>query len=298
VAEIKDPVCVVGLGNIGGSVLANLVEKGHDVVGFDPDPDARERAANAGARVTDVFTDAVAGAGVTITSLPDAPVVKSVWLGDDGLVAHATSGSFVVELSTIDPDSMREIATPAKDAGLRVLDCAVSGGPVEARNGTLSLIVGADDTDLDDARSLLDDVGSVSHTGPVGTGKIVKLVNNLMSMGNVLVAAEAFAVGVAAGMDPQRLYDVLSVSGGRSHHFTKRFPKALSGDFDPGFTMRLGEKDLGLGLELARSVGVPAPAAATTRQMYTLALAEGLADADIVALLKLYQRWAGEEGAE
>src|SRR5690606_39504898 len=94
----------VGLGNIGGSVLANLVEKGHDVVGFDPDPGARERAANAGARVTDVFTDAVAGAGVTITSLPDAPVVKSVWLGDDGLVAHATAGAFVVEVSTTDAD--------------------------------------------------------------------------------------------------------------------------------------------------------------------------------------------------
>lgn len=294
-AEIQDPVCVVGLGNIGGSVVANLVERGHEVVGYDPDAEARKHAADAGARVTDVFADAVAEAGVTITSLPDAAVVRSVWLGEQGLVACAVPGSYVLELSTIDPDTMREVGASATSAGLRVLDCAVSGGPVEARQGTLSLIVGADDGDLADAGPLLADIGSASHTGPVGTGKIVKLVNNLMSMGNVLVAAEAFAVGVAAGMEPQRLYDVLAVSGGRSHHFTKRFPKALTDDFSPGFTMRLGEKDLGLGLELAQRVGVPAPSAATTRQMYALALAEGLGDDDIVALLRLYQRWAGDE---
>lgn len=294
-AETADPVCVVGLGNIGGAVLANLVEKGHDVIGHDPDPGARERAAAAGARVSDTFADAVAHAGVTITSLPDAAAVRSVWLGEQGLAAVATPGSYVLELSTIDPDTMREVATPATYAGQRVLDCAVSGGPAEARKGTLSLIVGADETDLADATALLDDIGSVSHTGPVGTGKIVKLVNNLMSMGNVLVAAEAFAVGLAAGMDPQRLYDVLSASGGRSHHFTKRFPKALADDFSPGFTMRLGEKDLGLGLDLARRVGVPAPSAATARQMYGVALAEGFADDDIVALLRMYQRWSGDE---
>lgn len=295
-ASSIDPVCVVGLGNIGGSVAANLVDKGHDVVGFDLDPAARDRAAGAGARVTDVFADAVSGAAAVVTSLPDARVVRSVWTGDDGLVACAPPGAFAVELSTIDPETMRDVAASAREVDLRVLDCAVSGGPAEARDGTLSLIVGAADDDLDAARPLLEDIGTVSHTGPVGTGKVVKLVNNLMSMGNVLVAAEAFAVGVAAGMDPQRLYDVLSVSGGRSHHFTKRFPKALTGDFTPGFTMRLGEKDLGLGLELARQVGVPAPSAATARQMYALALAEGLADDDIVALLRLYQRWG--EGHE
>ena len=291
-AKIQDPVCVVGLGNMGGSVAANLIHKGHDVVGYDPDPTARQRAADAGARVTGRLAAAVSGAEVIITSLPDAQVVRTVWLGDDGIVAHADPESFLVELSTIDPDTMRDVAAPARAKGLRVLDCAVSGGPAEARNGTLALIVGADDRDLTDARPLLDDLGKISHTGEVGTGKIVKLVNNLMSMGNVLVAAEAFAVGVAAGMDPQRLYDVLSGSGGRSHHFTKRFPKALAGDFSPGFTIRLGEKDLGLGLDLARRVGIPAPSAATTRQMYALAIAEGLGDEDIVALLRLYQQWA------
>src|SRR6516164_2227111 len=114
----------------------------------------------------------------------------------------------------------------------------------------------------------------------------------MMSMGNVLVAAEAFALGVAAGVDPQTLYDVLSVSGGRSHHFTKRFPNALKGDFSPGFKMELGEKDLALAIALGRSRRLPTPAASAVRELYAMALAEGLRGQDIVALLAMYRRWA------
>ncbi|HEY0255220.1 MAG TPA: NAD-binding protein, partial [Kofleriaceae bacterium] len=153
-------------------------------------------------------------------------------------------------------------------------------------------IVGATDEDLATIEPLLREIGSVlEHVGGVGKGKVVKLVNNLMAMGNVLVAAEAFQIGVAAGMDPQRLYDVLSTGGGRSHHFVNRFPKAIAGDFAPGFTIALGEKDLGLGIELARSVGLPAPAAETVRAMYGVAMSEGDGNDDIVGLIQMYQRW-------
>ena len=130
------------------------------------------------------------------------------------------------------------------------------------------------------------------HTGPAGTAKVVKLVNNMMAMGNVLVAAEAFALGVAAGVEPAKLYEVLSVSGGRSHHFTKRFPNALKGDFSPGFKMELGEKDLALAVDLGRSMRLPTPTASAVRELYALALAEGFRGQDIVALLAMYQRWA------
>lgn len=291
---VAERICVVGLGNMGGSVAARLAETGHDVVGYDPDVSARDRAAQAGVTATGVLAEAVTDAGVVITSLPNSAIVRSVWLGDGGLVRLAPRGCFVVELSTIDPTTMRDLAADARTAGLRVLDCPVSGGPGEARKGTLSLIVGGHEADVEEIRPLLNDIGAtVSYTGDVGTAKVVKLVNNMMSMGNVLVAAEAFAIGVEAGVEPRRLYDVLSASGGRSHHFTKRFPKALDGDFQPGFTMRLGEKDLTLALELARSVGLPAPAAATARDLYGIAVAEGFADDDIVALLNLYRRWAG-----
>jgi 3-hydroxyisobutyrate dehydrogenase len=173
-----------------------------------------------------------------------------------------------------------------------VVDCPVSGSPSEARAGKLVLIVGGEQTDVVRAEPILKLLGQDwKFTGPVGTAKVVKIVNNMMSMGNVLVAAEAFALGVAAGVEPERLYDVLSVSGGRSHHFTKRFPNALKGDFSPGFKMELGEKDLALGVELGRMIRMPTPSASATRELYALALAEGFRGQDIVALLQMYQSW-------
>ncbi len=289
-------IAVIGLGLMGGGMAARLVACGHEVVGFDLDHSAVTWAERNGASAAPSIPAAVADADVVLTSLPTGAVVRDVWLGGDGIVAAAAPGTVLVELSTIDPESMRAVAAGATAAGLRPIDCPVSGGPGEARAGSLALIVGGTDDDVAAAAPVLADLGTIAHTGDVGTAKVVKLVNNMMTMGNVLVAAEAFAVGVAAGVDPQRLYDVLSTSGGRSHHFTKRFPKALAGDFDPGFTMAFGEKDLTLALELARSLRLPTPAAATAREQYAVAVAEGFADRDIVALLELYRRWA-EHGA-
>ena len=123
--------------------------------------------------------------------------------------------------------------------------------------------------------------------------KTVKLVNNMMTMGNVLVAAEAFAVGLKAGIEADVLFSILSCSGGRSHHFVKRFPKALDRNFEPGFSIRLGEKDLSLALDLARGLGVPVPTTALVQQMYRTAMSEGLAAEDIVAVSKVFEGWGG-----
>ena len=284
-------VAVIGLGHMGGAVAARLAQTG-GALGFDLSEAARSRAEAEGVQVVDSLEQAVAEADIVLTSLPNSAIVRSVW-ARGGLIGSVKPGATLVELSTIDPATMREVAAIAAEAGHASVDAPVSGGPAEAGNGSLALLVGGEDADVERARPVLERIGTVSRTGAVGTGKIVKIVNNLMTMGNVLVAAEAFAVGEAAGMEPELLYEILSTSGGRSHHFTKRFPKALAGDFNPGFAVALGEKDLALGVELARSLGVPAPAAAVGQSVYALAMAEGLADADIVALLKLYRGWAG-----
>jgi 3-hydroxyisobutyrate dehydrogenase len=153
----------------------------------------------------------------------------------------------------------------------------------------LILVVGGEDDAMQRGEPLFDLLGQTwKHTGPVGTAKVVKIVNNMMSMGNVLVAA---------GVEPQKLYDVIAVSGGRSHHFTKRFPNALKGDFSPGFKMELGEKDLSLGIALGRANNLPTPTASIVREMYALALAEGFRGQDIVALLAMYDKWADNNDA-
>ena len=135
-----------------------------------------------------------------------------------------------------------------------------------------------------------------SHTGPVGTARAVKLVNNRMALGNVLVACEAFALSEAAGVASDKLHEVLSASGGRSFHFTKRFPKALAGDFEPGFRMELGEKDLALAIEMGRAFRQPTPAASLVREFVAIALARGHRGKDFVALLEMF-RGFGEKGA-
>jgi 3-hydroxyisobutyrate dehydrogenase len=288
----NDTIAVIGLGNMGGAVAANLASRGHRVIGFDMQDAARARAAEAGVTTVDTVAAAAGEAGVVITSLPNGAIVRRVWLGEEGVIASARPGALLIELSTISQHDMLAVAEAAARAGLGVVDCAVSGNPGQGRSGDLALIVGAADPELEAAGPLLGEIGSsVQHVGAVGNGKVVKLVNNLMAMGNVLIAAEAFQIGIAAGMDAQRLYEVLAHGGGRSHHFVNRFPKAIAGDFAPGFTIALGAKDLGLGLELAQSVGVPAPAAETVRAMYAIAMAEGDGDDDIVGLLQMYRRW-------
>lgn len=284
-------IAVIGLGHMGGAVAARLAQHSpHLVRGYDLDPRARERAAADEVTPAPTLPEAVQDADVIITSLPTAMIVRQAWTAPEGILAAAGPGTILIELSTIDPATMRDLGAAARDRGLRVLDCPVSGGPADARTGTLTLLVGGDDATIAEA-SVLPVLGTVRRTGTIGSGKVVKIVNNMMSMGNVLVAAEAFSVGVTAGVEPDTLYDVLAHSGGTSHHFTKRFPKALAGDYEPGFSIELGEKDLALAIELARSVAMPIPAASLARDLYQLAMAEGQRGKDIVAVLEMYRRW-------
>jgi 3-hydroxyisobutyrate dehydrogenase len=186
------------------------------------------------------------------------------------------------------------------EAGARhdvaVVDCPVSGGPGEALAGKLVELVGADDAALARVRPVLEALGTVEHVGAVGHGKTVKLLNNLMAMGNIVVAAEAFTLGVKLGLDRDDLFDVLSRSGGRSFHFLKRFPYALADDYSARFAVRLGEKDIRLGLELAHDADYPMPTASIVHQIFEMARAKGLGNEDVVAVLKVFQEWAVTPG--
>jgi 3-hydroxyisobutyrate dehydrogenase-like beta-hydroxyacid dehydrogenase len=291
--NMSEKVAVIGMGQMGSGMAGRLRDCGLDIVGYDLSADRRDCLAKQGFQMTSSIADALAGSKLVLTSLPDPKAVTDAWLAADGIVAHAVKGTLCIELSTIDPQTMRQVAEAATARGIAVVDCPVSGSPNEARSGKLILIVGGEQTDVARAEPILKLLGTEwKYTGGVGTAKVVKIVNNMMSMGNVLVAAEAFALGVAAGVEPQKLYEVLSVSGGRSHHFTKRFPNALKGDFSPGFKVELGEKDLALGIELGRMMHMPTPSASATRELYALALAEGFRGQDIVSLLAMYQNWA------
>ena len=288
-------IAVIGIGQMGSGMAQRLAAQGHDVLGYDIAPAARDVLKAQGLAVADSIAKALPGRQVILSSLPNPATVRDARLGKGGIVECAEPGSLLIELSTIDPDCMREVGAAATKRGLAVVDCPVSGSPKEAGIGKLVLIAGGERDAVKRAEPLLLQLGETwKYTGAVGTAKVVKIVNNMMSMGNVLIASEAFALGTAAGVEPETLYDVLSVSGGRSHHFTKRFPNAIKGDFSPGFKMELGEKDLALAIELGRTMKQPTPGASMVREMMALALAEGYRGQDIVSLLQMYQCWTKE----
>jgi 3-hydroxyisobutyrate dehydrogenase len=284
----------VGLGAMGGAMAGHLVKCGYAVTGYDVSGERAEAAARAGVVRAASPAEAARAADVVLSSLPNPGAVREAYLGSGGIVAAARPGATLVDLSTVDPDTWKDVARVAAARGLSCLDAPVSGGPVEAGSGRLVFLVGGEADALERCRPLFAALGSeIHHVGPLGSAQVVKIVNNVMTMGNVAVAAEAMVLGVKAGLDPQRLFDILSTSGGRSHHFLKRFPNVLAGDFAPRFSIALSRKDLGLAARLAESLGVPMLTTAVVRQVYEAAAAAGLDGQDMAAVTELFERWAG-----
>ena len=288
---MKHMLTFVGIGQMGGGMAQRLVASGFDLMGYDISESSRRQAGANGVRTTDDLGAAMRGRTVVLSSLPNAEIAREAWLGPQGILSHTQPGSIGIELSTIDPQTMREIASAATAKGVRMIDAPVSGGPGECVTGMLVIMAGGKKEDIAEVDDILKVIGASYHyTGEVGTAKAVKLVNNMMSMGNILVAAEAFALGTAAGVDPELLFSVLSESGGRSHHFLKRFPKAIQGNFQPGFKLELGEKDLALAIEFGRSLRQPTPAASAIRELMALGRASGYRGQDVVAMLDFYNK--------
>ena len=284
----------VGLGTMGGPMARRLAAQGHQVTGYDVDAARAARAREGGVTLATSPAGAAEQADAVLSSLPDPATLRRVYLGADGVLGTVKAGATLVDLSTVDPDTWREVAIAAGAKGVDCLDAPVSGGPTEAGTGKLVFLVGGETAVLERCRPLLMTLGTeIHHVGPLGSGQIIKLVNNVMSIGNVAVAAEAMVLGVKAGMDPQRLFDILSTSGGRSHHFLKRFPNVLAGDFTPYFGIGLSRKDIGLALGMAARLEVPMLVASTVRQVYEAAHAQGFGGLDMAGVTRLYEEWTG-----
>ncbi|MET7924362.1 NAD(P)-dependent oxidoreductase [Streptomyces sp. NPDC005349] len=279
---------VIGLGTMGGAIARRLVDKGFDVGGYDLEPAAVERLVEAGGRAVDPQQDGLGE--VVLTSLPNDGILTSAVL-ESGLLDRM-GGGLLVEASTALPATVEQIVERAKPLGIEVVDSPFSGGPNEALAGSLVQFVGASEPALERARPVLEALGSIEHVGEAGQGKTVKLVNNLMAMGNVVVAMEAFTLGTKLGMDREKLFDVLSRSGARSFHFLKRMPYVLADDYSARFALDLGGKDIRLGLQLAHEQNYAMPTASTVHQIFELGRAHGLGGEDVVAVMKVFQGWA------
>jgi len=298
-ASTKPAVGLIGLGNIGGGMCRRLLEKGYNVIGFDISDAALSAALAAGAEVVACPAEVADATHVTLTSLPNSSIVLDVCTGAKGWLEGAVPGDALIETSTIGPAAIVELAETVEAQGARVLDVALSGEPPQAAAGELVFQVGGDEELFAEHRALLEAMSKkINRTGGVGTAKIVKLVNNLMSLGNIAVASEAFVLGVKCGMDPARLFEILSVSGGRSAHFNHDFPQVLAGDYAPGFKTSLAVKDMRLILDLAAAEGYAARLAPVVEALYSESVANGAGDEHFTSVVKIYEELAGAKIAQ
>jgi 3-hydroxyisobutyrate dehydrogenase len=283
----------IGLGVMGGRMAATLARAGHPLAVHDIEPTRVGVLTADGAAACTSPRQVAERSEIVFSSLPLPATVRSVYLGPAGVLEGVRPGMVLVDTSTVDPETTRAVSAAAAARGVHHLDAPVSGGWREAETGALVIIAGGDREAFDRVRDVLAVLGpAVHHAGPSGAGNVVKLVNNVMSMGNVLVAAEAFVLGVRAGMEPERLLEILRTSAGRSYHFEKRFPNILARNFAPGFTVDLARKDLGLAVDMARSHDVPVPATSLLHQLYNACAALGEGPSDFAAIVKLFESWA------
>jgi 2-hydroxy-3-oxopropionate reductase len=282
----EDRVGFIGLGVMGKPMARNLIEAGHEVVAWSRTRADVDELAGDGASAADSAREVAEQAAVTILMLPDAPQVREVLDGDDGLLAGAGEGALVVDMSTISPVVTREIAEQAGERGIGWVDAPVSGGDVGAREATLSIMAGGSEEDFARAKPLFEALGkTIVHVGPVGAGQVVKACNQVVVALTIEAVSEALVLGSKAGVDPATIIEVLSGGMAANKVMEVRGPNFLEHDFSPGFRVDLHHKDLGIALQTAREYGVALPNTAAVEQMLQALRSNGRGDQDHSALL-------------
>jgi 3-hydroxyisobutyrate dehydrogenase len=284
-------VAFLGLGNMGGPMAANLVAANHAVRGFDPVPAALSAAVEHGVTGFDSAIDAVAGADVVITMLPNGELVKRCY-GEVLPAAHP--GALFIDSSTISVNDAREVHELAQSHGVVQLDAPVSGGVKGAVAGTLAFMVGGDDEVVQRARLVLEPMaGKIIHCGAAGAGQAAKVCNNMVLAVQQIAVGEAFVLAEKLGLSAQSLFDVITGATGNCWAVHTNCPvpgpvptSPANNDFKPGFATALMNKDLGLAMDAVSSTGSAAPLGTHAAEIYAKFAADH-ADKDFSAVIEM-----------
>ena len=285
----------IGLGNMGGPMMRNLIKAGHQVRAFDLSETARQMAASAGAQVVDTATATAQGAQVVVSMLPAGQHVKAVYLGEAGILSVAAPGCLFIDSSTIDVASAREVAAAATANSQLMVDAPVSGGVGGAEAGTLTFMVGGSDAAFAKALPILEAMGkTIVHAGAAGTGQAAKICNNMLLGISMIGTCEAFALAEKLGLDAQKLFDISSKSSGQNWSMTSYCPvpgpvptSPANRDYQPGFAAAMMLKDLKLAVEAAAQAGASVPLGGEASQLYALYANSGHANTDFSGIINL-----------
>ncbi len=274
---------------------ANLVKAGHRVRGFDLSEAACAEAAAAGVQIVASIAEAVDGADIVFTMLPQGQHVRAVLEGPGGVLANLAPGTLVVDSSTIAIDDAKEFHQLVTAAGFRFLDAPVSGGVPGATAGTLTFMIGGADDDLAEAQPIIQAMaGRIFHIGPAASGQAAKIVNNMMLAINLAATSEGAVLADRLGLDPTVFYEMAKVSSGDSWTLRTWYPMpgvvetaGVNRDFEGGFATNLMIKDLGLALDAGRATGTPLDIAAHVAQQLDELRAAGFGGKDCSSFVKL-----------
>ncbi|EST31372.1 2-hydroxy-3-oxopropionate reductase [Streptomyces niveus] len=289
-------VAWIGLGIMGSPMAENLIKAGYSVTGFTLEREKLDRLAANGGTAAPSIAEAVKDADVVVTMVPASPHVEAIAYGDDGILAHAKKGALLIDMSSITPQTSIDLAEAGREKGIRVLDAPVSGGEAGAIEAVLSIMVGGEQADFDQAKPVFDVLGrTIVLCGPHGAGQTVKAANQLIVAVNIQACAEAVVFLEKSGVDLNAALDVLNGGLAGSAVLTRKKDNFINRDFAPGFRIDLHHKDMGIVTDAARDVGAALPVGAVVAQLVASLRAQGDGGLDHSALLRAVERLSGSQ---
>ncbi len=291
---MSERIGFVGLGTMGSGMAANLLQKGFDLTVWNRTESKMRPLMDAGARGATNPSDLAARTDIVFICVSDTSDVVEVVRGQNGLMEGAKEGSLLVDMSTISPRTTIELADELGERGIHMLDAPVSGGSEGAQAGTLSIMAGGDASQVERARPMFEAMGrTITHVGTHGDGQKVKLVNQILVVINMLAVSEALLFAKAGGLDLERTLEAVSGGAAGSWMLQNRGPQCIKGDWRPGFTIDLQQKDVRLALEAADELAVPALGTSTCFHLYRTLQRAGLGHEGNHALIKALEKLSG-----
>ena len=286
----------IGLGIMGAPMAKNLLDAGYDVVGYNRSQEPVDEHTEYGGESGESPEDVTERVDVVITCLPDSPVVEDVLRREDGVLEGVSEGTVVVDMSTISPTTTEALAEEVSERGGEMLDAPISGGEEGAIDGSLSIMVGGDESTLEEHMDLFEVMGeTVTHCGPSGAGQTTKACNQIVVAAQMVSVSEALVFAKKAGADLEAVVD--AISGGAAGCWTldNRAPSMIQGDFDPGFFASYQYKDLRIAMEAGEAFGAPMAGTAVAHELYKAMETTGRGRDDNSGVMQVIEDLAGEE---
>lgn len=285
---MKPQIAFLGTGLMGAPMAINLVNAGYAVNVYNRTASKAQPVVDAGGKYFSTPAEAAQNASVIITIVTDGPDVEEVLFGTDGALKNAPQNALILVMSTISPQMNKDMAQRAAAQSIRMIDAPVSGGDIGAQNGTLSIMAGGADNDIAETMPIFEVLGkTITHCGPIGSGQVVKLCNQICGALNMLGVSEAMALGAKNQIDPEVLIRVISGGAGSSWAMENLAPKVANEDWSPGFMVETQQKDMRLVAEMASQTHTSLPGAALTSQLWQAVEAKGDGKEGIQALAKV-----------